>query len=547
VKLLTYSLIVIIVLIAATAVVVGVSSGNFRKSDVIAPHVTISGVDVGRLKSAEAQRKLDTEWLPTLPETLTVVVGGDEHKLSCETLGRQPQVAQAVAAAWRVGREGNLFAQFVTRLRMLKSGIEVPVTIAVDKAALGAELVRLAEDVDREPVDATVTVSGDDEVSVKPGKPGIKLERKASEVLITSALAALSREPVKLPCEEAKPRVSAEDLAHLEVVLGSYSTPYSASKVDRTHNLGLAIQAINKHVVMPGEEFSTDRTIGPRIEGRGFREAPIFQDGEVTPATGGGICQIATTIYNAALFAGLGITQRHHHSQPVTYAPAGRDATVYAGQLDMRFRNTTGAPILILGSLSGSHVNVKILGKREANRKVKLERTGLSSIPYKTKEVPDPELDLGKRKVEKPGRSGVKVTLIRVIVQPDGSEKRETLHTDVYRPQTEEVHVGTKPAFYKGPDGKPLVGPNGKPIPVKLGPDGKPLPYKPPPTAKPNGAKPADSKPAGAKPADSKPAATKPSGAKPADRAPTDSKPGSSKPAPAKPPADAKTKTGDRP
>jgi len=123
--------------------------------------------------------------------------------------------------------------------------------------------------------------------------------------------------------------------------------------------------------------------------------------------------------------------------------------------------------------------------------------------------------------VEKPGRSGVKVTLIRVIVQPDGSEKRETLHTDVYRPQTEEVHVGTKPAFYKGPDGKPLVGPNGKPIPVKLGPDGKPLPYKPP-AAKPNGAKPADAKPA-------------------------NGKPGTSKPAGGKPPADAKTKTGDRP
>ena len=516
-----YSLVAVLLALAVAAAALSVSTANFRKSDVISTHVTIAGVDVGRLKSAEARRKLETEWLPTLPETLTVVVGDEKHELSCETLGRKPQIAQAVAAAWRVGREGNLLAQLSTRLRMMKSGLDLPVKIAVDEANLSAELVRLAAKVDRAPVDATVAVSADDEVSVTPGKSGIKLDRKASAVALTSALAALSRESVPLTCQEARPRVSAESLAHLEVVLGSYSTRYSAGKVDRTHNLNLAIQAINKHIVMPGEEFSTDQAIGPRLAARGFREAPIFQDGEVTPATGGGICQIATTIYNAALFAGLDVTKRAHHSQPVTYAPAGRDATVYAGVLDLRFRNTTGAPILVLGSLSGGEVHVKIIGKREANRKVRLERTGLTSIAYETKEVPDPELDLGKRKVEKPGRKGIKVTVIRIITEPDGTEKRETLHTDVYRAQTEVVRVGSKPTFYKGPDGKPVVGPDGKPVPVKLGPDGKPLPYKPP-------------------------AAAKPANAKPGSENPDSPKPGNSKP-PAKPARPAKPSTGDRP
>jgi vancomycin resistance protein YoaR len=528
VKLVIHSLIILVLLLAVAAATLSVTSANFRKSDVIANHVTIAGVDVSRLKSAEAERKLTSEWLPTLPETQTVIVGDEERKLSCEALGREPQIAQAVAAAWRVGREGNLIAQFMTRVRLMKSGVDVPVKITVNQADLGAELVHLAAAVDRDPVDATVVVSANDEVSVKPGKPGIKLDRKASSAALTAALEQASREPVKLVVAEAPPKVSADDLAHLEVVLGSYSTPYSAGKVDRTHNLGLAIQAINKHVVMPGEVFSTDNTIGPRIAERGFREAPIFQDGEVTPATGGGICQIATTIYNAALFAGLDIVKRSHHSQPVTYAPAGRDATVYAGMFDLQFRNTTGAPILILGSLDGSHVNVKIIGKREANRKVRLERTGLTTMPYETKEIPDPELELGKRKVEKPGRKGIKVTLVRIITQPDGTEKRETLHTDVYRAQNEIVHVGTKPTFYKGPDGKPILGPDGKPIPVKLGPDGKPLPYKPP------AARPADTKRGDARPSGAKPAATK-SPTKPVSKPPS------------KPPAGgAKTRSGAR-
>ncbi|MCE5237077.1 VanW family protein [bacterium] len=509
-KWIIYSLIALLLVLAVAAGALSVSTSQFRKSDVIAQHVTIAGVDVGKLTNAEARQKLEAEWLPTLPQTVSVEVGGETRKLSCDKLGRQPQIEQAVAQAWRVGREGGLIAQLATRLRMMRSALDIPVKITVDETDMSAELVRLAAQVDREPVDASVTVSADDDVTVVPGKPGVKLDRKASAATLTDALTQLSQEPVKLASAEAQPRVSAQDLAHLEVVLGSYHTPYNSGKVDRTHNLGLAIQAINKTIVMPGEEFSTDKTIGPRIAERGFREAPIFQDGEVTPATGGGICQIATTIYNAALFAGLDVVERHHHSQPVTYAPAGRDATVYAGQLDLRFRNTTGFPILILGSVGGGEVSLKIIGKREANRKVRLERSGLASIPYDTKEMPDPTLDLGKRKVDKPGRKGIKVTVTRVIVQPDGKEKRETLHSDVYRPQTEVIHVGTKPTFYKGKDGKPIVGPDGKPVPVKLGPDGKPLPYKPP------GAKPA--KPANGHTA-ARGAAVKKTGAKPAGTA----------------------------
>jgi hypothetical protein len=122
---------------------------------------------------------------------------------------------------------------------------------------------------------------------------------------------------------------------------------------------------------------------------------------------------------------------------------------------------------------------------------------------------------LGKRKVEKPGRRGIKVTVIRIITEPDGTEERETLHTDVYRPQTEVVRVGSKPTVYKGRDGKPILGPDGKPVAVKLGPDGKPLPYKPPPATKPANAKPGSEKPDGAKPGNGKPPAKPAKPAKP--------------------------------
>lgn len=452
-------------LFGAVAVIAAVQARSFKASGKIAENVTIAGVEVGGLKQAEALQKLEAEWLPTLPAKVTLQHGSESMELSAEELGREPQLETAANKAMLIGRSGGLLEQVRTRVQLWRGGVEVPVAIEVDPKTLRGEVANLAAKLDHEPVNARVTVTGAETVSVIPGKPGVKLDQKSAAEAITKALTSLQTEPVALTSKQQEPAITAADLSHLEVVLGSYSTPYNSGKVDRTNNLRLAVEAVNGTVVMPGSVFSTDQTIGPRIAARGFREAPIFADGEVTPATGGGICQIASTIYNAALFADLPVVERRKHSQPVTYTPAGRDATVYSGQVDLRFRNDTQWPIVLLASMSGSQVHMRILGKKEANKKVRIERSAVTRVPFERQEIPDPELLLGKKEVEKKGRNGIKVTVYQIVQQPDGSEKRRTLHTDVYRPQKEVVRVGTK---------KPVVPPG-----MKLMPDGKLVPLKP--------------------------------------------------------------------
>ncbi|MHB8995832.1 MAG: VanW family protein [Armatimonadota bacterium] len=463
-KWILYPLLSLIVLLGLAAGIITAEARSFRKSDLVARNVTIESLPVGDQPRSDALLKLEEQWVPTLPQELKLTHGQRSFTVSAEALGRQVQLEQAVDQAMRLGREDSIVAQVTTYLRLLKSPVDIPVTIEVQKAKTAAEIEKIAAEVDRAPVDARVTVTGSETVAVVAGKPGLKVDRVATAAAIEKALQS-SQEKAALVVREKQPAITAKDLAHLEVVLGSYSTSYSAGKVDRSHNLQLAIEAINGAVVMPGETFSTDKAIGPRVTERGFRDAPIFADGEITPATGGGICQIASTIYNAALFAGLPIVERHHHSQPVTYTPPGRDATVYAGQLDLRFRNDTGSPIVLLGTMSGSRVTINIVGKAEANKKVRLERSGLTKVPYEKQEIPDPALPLGKKQVGKKGRDGIRVTILRIIRNADGTQKKETLHTDVYRPQKQVVRVGTK---------KP-VGPDGKPLPLKLGPDGKPI------------------------------------------------------------------------
>lgn len=485
----------VLALIAALAVAAGalaLSANSFRGSDQIARNVRISGVEVGGLRGDEALSKVRTEWLAQQPADLVLKADSKEFTYSRQDLGAKVELEAAVDDARKIGRRGNLWQQIVDRLSLMQSAADVAVQVSVDEARLGEQLEELAGKVNHPPVDARVTITGSDQVQVLPGKVGIVLDENAAAGAVTKALQGFEAGPVTLPSKEKEPNIQAADLAHLEVVLGSYSTPYQSGKVDRTHNLSLAIKAINGRVIPAGGEFSANQAIGKRDESRGFREAPIFVNGEITPSTGGGVCQIATTVYNAALLAGLPILERRHHSMPVTYAAPGRDATVYWGQSDLRFRNNTGAALVLLASMDGDRVYVRLIGKRDAKKKVKIDRSGISSLPFTTVEKPDPTLEVGKKKVEEKGRTGIRVTVTRIITQPDGTEDREVLHTDTYQPYKQVVLVGTKKPATPPGGAVPQLLPNGKPAP------GKPAATKP-------GAKPSPPKPGAKKPAPRKP------------------------------------------
>ncbi|MCK4323013.1 MAG: VanW family protein, partial [Armatimonadetes bacterium] len=279
-----------------------------------------------------------------------------------------------------------------------------------------------------------------------PGKVGVTLQVSESQAALQTALSEPLRRAVALVVVTQPPSISIEDLENIEVVLGSYSTPFKPGQVSRSHNLQLAISRVNNTVLQPDEEFSVNETVGPRLAKTGYRIAPILRNNELVPGIGGGVCQVTTTVYNAALLANMEMIERRPHSRPAAYCPAGRDATVDYHQIDMRFKNSLNHPILILGGVKGNRLWAKILGKAEDDYDVKLVRTGLSRSGYATKEVPDPELEEGNREIETEGRSGLRVTLIREIYSKDGELiDRQTMHNDVYRAQTKIVRVGTKP------------------------------------------------------------------------------------------------------
>ena len=143
-------------------------------------------------------------------------------------------------------------------------------------------------------------------------------------------------------------------------VIGTCTTSY-VDNIPRATNVALAAQRINGTVVQPGGSFSFSNTILPRTSANGYVTAPIYVSGKKGTGTGGGVCQVSSTLYAAMVYAGLPATERHAHSLPVDYLPAGLDATIAGSYLDLKFTNTFSQPLLIQASANGGTLTVTLV------------------------------------------------------------------------------------------------------------------------------------------------------------------------------------------
>ena len=251
----------------------------------------------------------------------------------------------------------------------------------LDRADLRGYLSSIAPYVRRAPKDAKVVVGnvGDDQgmgqvpARVIPGYNGAVLDVSAAVDQIQSSV---ETHPgvvhIILPVKTKKSGQSASDLKGINARIGYFVTRFNPGDAGRTQTVRLAIQIINGTVVPPGGVFSVNSVVGERTAARGFGIGHVFVDGKMEVQQGGGMCQVATTLFNAAMLADIKIVERRQHVRTIPYADPGRDATVYFGQKDFKFQNNTSAPIFISYKTNRSHAIVSLFGAAMPGRKVKL-------------------------------------------------------------------------------------------------------------------------------------------------------------------------------
>lgn len=177
----------------------------------------------------------------------------------------------------------------------------------------------------KNPVNATISEKG----NLISELPGYKLDLYRFKDMFFTSYYQKGSATFDVPLQTLYPRVDSELLEHLRgKSIGRYVTYFNRSNKERTHNIRLAANAINGHVIFPGETFSFNKVVGKRTIAKGYLKAPVIVRGELSEGIGGGICQVSSTLFNAVDKASVKITERYSHSRRVPYVPPDRDATV---------------------------------------------------------------------------------------------------------------------------------------------------------------------------------------------------------------------------
>jgi vancomycin resistance protein YoaR len=356
------------------------------------------------------------------------------------------QARIALSAPVRLQHEGTRWRLPRWRIAELLS-LPVAGETKVAIAGPGAEawFDKLRKTVEHAPVDATFNVKPGG-IEVVPDKPGLGVDVPATaRALLAAATSSTGRTAELAVRTTLAERTAAEANAMgITGVVGSYYTTYGGIP-SRLHNVALVAQLIDGALIAPGKTFSFNATTGERTAEKGFQEAPVIINGELQTGLGGGICQVSTTVFNAAYEAGLEIDERTNHALYISHYPLGRDATVNYPDLDLKFTNDTDSWLLLRTFVGAGSLTVNLYGTPQ-NRRVESTEQPLRVVAAPTiKRIPDPALLKGKSEVLEYGQPARATSVSRTVYDPNGTVLHEDTWYSSYRSEPKVVRVGTKP------------------------------------------------------------------------------------------------------
>lgn len=381
------------------------------------------------------------------------------------------QARVALSAPVRLEYEGTRWKLPRWRIAELLS---LPVAGATDVAIAGpgaeAWFAKLRKTVERAPADATFRPVGDG-VVVVPAKDGLAVDVPATaKALLAAAVSRDDRSATLVVRTAEAERTTAEAQAMgIERRLASYTTLYAGTP-DRITNLQLGISFLDGALVAPGGTFSFNERVGERTIERGFRPAPVIIKDEYDEDVGGGVSQVATTVFNAAWEAGLKIVERNPHSLYISRYQLGRDATVNYPDLDLKFVNDTPKWIYVAGASGGSGITVSIYGGGPERRVESGTGTIRETGPAPIRRVKDPTLLRGQTEIEEEGSPARATSVTRTVYDEDGDVLHDETWNTSYRGEYRVIRVGTKPPPKPEPKPKPKSEQPAPPAPTQTAP-----------------------------------------------------------------------------
>ena len=364
--------------------------------------------------------------------------------LSPARLGAEIDRVRLAELVEDVRDEGSALLMFHRARLEQEAGValDLPVPMRLDTTKAVSVLMAIKDSVDMPASDAVVNL---ETRSLEPEKLGFRLDVYGTLGRIEDALKRGASE-VEAMGQSIEPRIMASQLGNVtfDHVLGWFETRYSRSAKyrARTYNLRQAASKLDGTVVLAGEMFDFNGTVGPRDEANGYRVAPVIAQGELVDGIGGGTCQISGTMHGAAFFAGLEIVERAPHTRPSSYIKLGLDAAVAYPTLNFRMRNNFAFPIVLHETVKKGVVRAEILGPQRT-RTVTFFRRIDEAMPFDVQERETDSLPEGEKVLSQRGVPGFKATVFRIV--RDGAYAVRTKRRNHYPPTTQIIKVGTGP------------------------------------------------------------------------------------------------------
>lgn len=433
-------IVIVVLMVAIIGLCIVLVSG-----DTIHSNITIKGISVGGYTYSQAESLLKEKLEPTVDSSaLTLKFRDKAWKLSYRDASFSYDYEDALTKAYDIGHKGNFFKRIADVISAQLERKDIGLNYSYDTQYIKNKLEDISREIGQEAKDATITFK-DNVFVITDEKEGRMLDTGKSFDMIKTQMEKPASSDIQLVVDVVQPEIKRADLENIKDNLGEYSTKFNAADVDRTHNIKIATASASGVLVKPGGIYSVNQTVGPRLAKNGYKEAKVIINNELVPGIGGGVCQVSSTLYNAALLSNMKIVERRSHSLPSSYVPMGRDATISENYIDFKFQNTTNYPIYIHGEVNGSWVRFSIYGRNDnPARTVKIRTEVVKKTDPQIKIIEDPTLPTGTEVEEKKAYTGYVVRAYRIIMENGIQVSTEELTQSVYRVANGVKRVGTK-------------------------------------------------------------------------------------------------------
>lgn len=411
--------------------------------------ITLEGESLSGLTMLDAIAKYQQQLSNVASATsITITARGKTYTLDSSSVQMSTNLQSTLSLAYSTGRTGS-FDERYAQLQQLKSeGLDFSLNRGWNEDTLRSKISQIAADVYVKGQDADVESFDPDtgKFTFTSEVTGYELDSDDLYAQITQAVANGNvNANIEAKIIEVAPEHTVEYMKeHFGRI--SYAQTKTTSNSDRNRNIQLATAEFNGMRVEPGETVSFNKTTGERTEAKGYRAAGAYSGGVLVQEPGGGVCQVSTTLYNAAVKADLEIIERSPHSRVSDYVPIGLDAAVNWPSQDFKFKNTSDYPIFIVAEFADQKLTFKIYGKQLDDGmyiKLESEKTETIAAPEGVKEKNDPTLPLGTTKPEA-ARDGARAISYKVYYDKNDNEiKREVLAKSTYPASQSILRIGT--------------------------------------------------------------------------------------------------------